>query len=61
MCSSKACKNEEWIAFYNFLYLAYTLILRFGILELRNRVTENDVPLGVTNSKMFREVLFSSY
>ena len=29
--------------------------------ELRNRVTQNDVILRVTNSKMFLEILFSSY
>ena len=33
---------------------------RFGILELRNRVTQNDVTLRVTNSKIFMEIL-SSY
>ena len=32
---------------------------RFEILELRNRVTQNDVTLGVTNSKMFTEILLS--
>ena len=30
-------------------------------IELRNRVTQNDVTLPVTNSKMFIEILFSSY
>ena len=29
--------------------------------ELRNRVTQNDVTLRITNSKMFTEILFSSY
>ena len=39
--------------------------LRFAILELRdqlrNRVTQNDVTLRVTNSKMFTEILLLSY
>ena len=30
-------------------------------IELRNRVTQNDVILRVTNSKMFIEILLSSY
>ena len=30
--------------------------LRFGILELRNRVTKNDVTLRVTNSRIFTEI-----
>ena len=34
---------------------------RFGILELRNRVMQNDVTLRVTNSKTFTEILLSSY
>ena len=29
--------------------------------ELRNRITQNDVTLPVTNSKMFTEILLSSY
>ena len=29
---------------------------RFGILELRNRVTQNDVTLRETNSKIFGEI-----
>ena len=29
--------------------------------ELQNRVTQNDVTLRVTNSKMFIEILLSSY
>ena len=36
-------------------------LLRFGILELRNRVKQNDVKLRVTNSKMFVEIPLSSY
>ena len=39
--------------------------MRFGILELRNRVTkpstQKDVTLRVTNSKIFIEILLSSY
>ena len=31
--------------------LIFPLKERFGILELRNRVTQNDVALRVTNSK----------
>ena len=34
---------------------------RFGTLELRNRVTQNDVTLRETNSKIFGEILLSSY
>ena len=30
-------------------------------IELRNRVTQNDVTFGVTNSKIFIEILLSSY
>ena len=30
-------------------------------IELRNRVTQNDVTLLVTNSKIFIEILLSSY
>ena len=30
-------------------------------IELRNRVTQNDVTLRVTNSKIFIEILLSSY
>ena len=36
-------------------------VLRFRILELRNRVLQNDVTLRVTNSKMFIEIILSSY
>ena len=34
---------------------------RFGILELQNRVTQNEVTLRFINSKTFTEILFSSY
>ena len=30
-------------------------------IELRERVTQNDFTVRVTNSKMFREILLSSY
>ena len=30
-------------------------------MELQNRVTLNDITLGVTNSKFFMEILLSSY
>ena len=36
-------------------------MLRFGTLELQNRVTQNDVKLRVNNSKAFTEILLSSY
>ena len=34
---------------------------RFGILELRNRVSQNQVTFQVTNSKIFIEILLSTY
>ena len=34
--------------------------MRFGIIELQNRVTQNDVTLRVTNSNKFTEILLSS-
>ena len=40
---------------------ACPLIMRFGILEWQNRVTQNDVTLQVTNSKIFKEILLSSH
>ena len=39
----------------------HTYIYMFGILELRKRVTQNDVTLRVYTSKMFIEILLSSY
>ena len=36
-------------------------LMRFGILKLKNRVTQNDVTLQVINSKFFTGILFSSY
>ena len=38
-----------------------TLIPRFGSLELQNQVMQNDAIIQVTNSKVFMEILFSSY
>ena len=35
-------------------------LLRFGILVLPNRITQNDVTLRVTDSKIFIEILLSS-
>ena len=34
---------------------------RFGILELRNRVSQNQVTFQVTNSKIFIEIPLSTY
>ena len=34
---------------------------RFGILKLQNRFMQNDVTPRVTNSKIFIEILLSSY
>ena len=34
---------------------------RFGTLELRNRVTQNDLTLRETNSKIFAAILPLSY
>ena len=42
-------------------YFGVDHLWRFGILELRNWVTQNDVTLRVTNSKVFTEILLSSY
>ena len=39
----------------------FALDMRFVILELRNRVTQNDATLRVTNSEIFIEILLSSY
>ena len=36
-------------------------LMMFGILELLNWVTQNEVTLRVTNSKVFIEILVSSY
>ena len=33
-------------------------ILRFGIIELQNRVTQNDVTVRITNSKFFIGIIF---
>ena len=45
---------------FNFI-LEICFIPSFGILELRNRVTQNDVTLQVTNSEIFIEALLSCY
>ena len=43
------------------LFLTSLLFLsKFGILDLRNRVTQNDVTIRVTNLKMFKDVPLSS-
>ena len=34
---------------------------KFGILELRNRVTQNEVTLRVTNLSFFTEIILWSY
>ena len=36
------------------------IIMRFGVPELQNRVTQNDVTLRVTSLKLFTEILCSS-
>ena len=41
--------------------IKYTVKPSFGILELRNQVTQNNVTLQVSNSKIFTEILLSSY
>ena len=45
----------------HFISLKAYFVTRFGILDLQNRVTQNDVKLRVTNSKMFTEIFLSSY
>ena len=52
----KIAKNWEKQDFF-----AVSVLERFGILELPNRVTQNDVTLRVTNSEIFIEILFPSY
>ena len=39
----------------------FCLFQEFGILELRNRVTQNDATLRVTNSKTFIDILSLIY
>ena len=46
--------------FFFFVLFLVPLLSRFGTLELRNRVTQNNVTLGVTNSKIFIEILTNS-
>ena len=42
-------------------FVIISLLSRIGILELRNGVTQNDVTIRVTNSKIFIEIFLSSY
>ena len=55
---------RTWI---NFIFSYFTSYLDGGSefssyeIELRNLVTQNDITLGVTNSKLFIEILLSSY
>ena len=53
---------EYYMIFANpVLFLTSLLFLsKFGILDLRNRVTQNDVTIRVTNLKMFKGVPLSS-
>ena len=53
---------EYYMIFENpVLFLTSLLFLsKFGILDLRNRVTQNDVTIRVTNLKMFKDVPLSS-
>ena len=53
--------QKSFIVKINGYSLRLLLNLRFRILELQNRVTQNDVTLWVTNSKFFIEILLSSY
>ena len=47
---------------FNILKQYFNILkLMFGILEVRNRVTQNDFTLRVTNSEIFKEILLSSY
>ena len=54
-------KNENACTQQSRLRLWAAIMLRFGTLELQNRVTQNDVKLRVNNSKAFTEILLSSY
>ena len=54
-------KNENACTQQSLLRLWAAIMLRFGTLELQNRVTQNDVKLRVNNSKAFTEILLSSY
>ena len=49
--------NDLLTEFMKAIIILYSYFQRFGILELQNRVTQNDVTLQVTNSKMFTEIL----
>ena len=54
-------KNENACTQQSLLRLWAAIMLRFGTLELQNRVTQNDVKLRFNNSKAFTEILLSSY
>ena len=54
-------KNENACTQQSLLRLWAAIMLRFGTLDLQNRVTQNDVKLRVNNSKAFTEILLSSY
>ena len=54
-------KNENACTQQSLLRLWAAIMLRFGTLDLQNRVTQNDVKRRVNNSKAFREILLSSY
>ena len=58
-CFEKASNFKTFKLFWNISYRG-SEFLSFEI-ELRNRVTQNDVTLRVTDSKIFIEILFSSY
>ena len=60
--------EKKYICLFLPEYSLMLLRLRFGILalrnyetELRNRITQNDVTLPVTNLKILTEILLSSY
>ena len=54
-------RKGKRILSWSYFTILHIILPRFGILELRNRVVQNDVTLWVTNSKRFIEILFSSY
>ena len=41
--------------------LSIIFVMNFAKIQLRNRVMQNDVTLRVSNSKIFTEILLSSY
>ena len=54
-------RKGKRILSWSYFTILHIILPRFEILELRNRVVQNDVTLWVTNSKRFIEILFSSY